>query len=214
MKITKFGHSCMLVEEREARILFDPGIWSSGHKDLRNLDVLLITHEHPDHLDIESIKIIKGNNPGIKIFTNRGVGKILSGNAIDFELLENGNNIRVKNVLIEAFGEKHAIIYPTLPVVDDTGYMIAERFFYAGDALHVPPKPVEIFAMTGYAPWGTLEQLVDQVKAINPKICFPVHDGLIKTSTGFYNPVTLIAKMLLKDLDFRILEEGKENNFS
>lgn len=203
----------MLVEEGDARILFDPGIWSTGYRDLRNLDVLLITHEHPDHLDIGSIKVIKEHNLEIRIFTNGGVGKILSENAVPFELLEDGNSTRVNNVLIEAFGRKHATIYPTLSVVDDTGYMIAERFFYAGDALHIPPKPVEIFAMTAYAPWGTLEQLVDQVKAIKPRICFPVHDGIIKTSPGFYNPVTLMAKILLKDSDFRILEEGKEYDF-
>src|SRR3989344_7684313 len=105
MKITRFGHSCMLIEEGEARILIDPGVWSHGQNDVKNLDAILITHEHPDHLDSKSIKQIIQNNPAAKIYTNKGVGKVLSENGTAFELLENGQNTKVKNVLVEAFGE-------------------------------------------------------------------------------------------------------------
>jgi len=170
--------------------LIDPGVWSRGFQELQNLNAILITHEHPDHLDSEALKIVLKNNPSVKIYTNKGV-------------------------LIEGFGEKHAAIYKDIPEVDDTGYMIAEKFFYSGDALHMPPKPVEVLAMTAYAPWGTIQDIVDQVKKINPKICFPVHDGILKNSEGFWNPVVIMAEKLLKPdgIEFKILEEGKEYDF-
>ena len=50
MKITKFGHSCLLVEENGVRILFDPGSYSTAQNDVKNIDVVLITHEHSDHV--------------------------------------------------------------------------------------------------------------------------------------------------------------------
>ena len=215
MKVTKFGHSCLLIQEGEARVLIDPGVWSRGFQELQNLNAILITHEHPDHLDSEALKIVLKNNPSVKIYTNKGAGKILSENGIAFELLENGQSTKLNGVLIEGFGEKHAAIYKDIPEVDDTGYMIAEKFFYSGDALHMPPKPVEVLAMTAYAPWGTIQDIVDQVKKINPKICFPVHDGILKNSEGFWNPVVLMAEKLLQPggVEIKILEEGKEYEF-
>lgn len=56
MKVTKFGHCCLLIEEEGLRILTDPGSYSTRQNDVQNIDVILITHEHPDHLHIESLK--------------------------------------------------------------------------------------------------------------------------------------------------------------
>jgi L-ascorbate metabolism protein UlaG (beta-lactamase superfamily) len=54
MRLTKFVHSCVLVEDNEKSILFDPGIfsWKSGLVDvakLPQLDTIAISHRHPDH---------------------------------------------------------------------------------------------------------------------------------------------------------------------
>ena len=49
MKITKFGHSCLLVEEGGARILLDPGKYSILQNNVENVDAIVITHEHQDH---------------------------------------------------------------------------------------------------------------------------------------------------------------------
>lgn len=53
MKITKFGHCCLLIEEKGVRLLTDPGTYSDGFEHLK-VDAVLITHEHQDHLHIES----------------------------------------------------------------------------------------------------------------------------------------------------------------
>ena len=55
MQVTHFGHACVLVEQGTARILIDPGQWSDGFGGLRDLDGILITHRHPDHLDVQAV---------------------------------------------------------------------------------------------------------------------------------------------------------------
>jgi hypothetical protein len=90
MKITKFGHCCLLIETKGKRILTDPGSWSSLQNDISNLDIILITHEHTDHMHVESLQTILSNNKDVQIFTNSGVGKILSEKGIGYSLLENG----------------------------------------------------------------------------------------------------------------------------
>lgn len=67
MKIKNFGHCCLLIEENNVRILTDPGISSVGQEDVKNLNVILITHEHPDHIHIPSLKNCLVNNPNAEI---------------------------------------------------------------------------------------------------------------------------------------------------
>ena len=50
MQITKFGQCCLLIEVAGKRILTDPGRFSVSQNDVSNIDIILITHEHADHL--------------------------------------------------------------------------------------------------------------------------------------------------------------------
>jgi len=82
MKVTKFGHCCLLIEEKGLRILTDPGSYSTAQNDIKNIDVILITHEHADHMHIPSLKNCIKNNPKARIITNKGVAKMLDNEKI------------------------------------------------------------------------------------------------------------------------------------
>lgn len=188
MNITKLGHSCFLVEEADGRILIDPGVWSEDISNLKNIDALFLSHEHQDHTDPERIKILLANNPALKIFTNPGVGKILTGANISWIEFTNGQKQTVKELEIEAFGENHAEIYPGVPAgkVQNTGFLIANRLFYPGDSFVEPNRPIEILALPVCAPWLKMSEALDYAKRVNPKMCFPVHDGMLKHTGPFH----------------------------
>ena len=179
MKITKLGHCCLLVEEGGLRVLTDPGAYSTAQNDLTNIDLVIITHEHQDHLHIESLKIILKNNPDAHVITNSAVGKILTSENIAHEIVEDGENTTIGQLDIEGHGKDHAYIYKTVSSVQNTGYFIGRRLFYPGDALYNPPKPVEVLALPVAGPWLTVGDAIDYAKAVAPKVCFPVHDGMI-----------------------------------
>ena len=82
MKSTKFGHCCLLVEENGVRILTDPGSYSTQQTQVKNIDFVLITHEHEDHLHVDSLKALLENNPQAKIITNKSVGALLEKEGI------------------------------------------------------------------------------------------------------------------------------------
>src|SRR4030066_1892683 len=126
MKITKFGHCCLLIEEKGLRILTDPGNYSTTQNEIKGVNIVLITHhEHKDHLHMESLKAVLKNNPSAKVMTNSSVGRVLEKEAIPFVMVEDGQCTVENDVSIEAFGKKNAVIYPTLPEIHNTGYFIA-----------------------------------------------------------------------------------------
>jgi L-ascorbate metabolism protein UlaG (beta-lactamase superfamily) len=211
MKVKKFGHCCLLIEEKGLRILTDPGIYSTAQNEVKDIDLILITHEHQDHLHIESLKHVMKNNPSAKVITNKSVCLLLDKEGIKYHVVEDGQSTIEKGVRIEGFGKKHAIMYHSLPQVDNTGYFIGNKLFYPGDALTNPGKKVEILALPVAGPWLSLAQAIDYALELKPEKCFPIHEGILKSpGTTHIIPPRILEP---KGIKFVIIEDGKEADF-
>lgn len=208
MKITKIGHCCLLIEEAGFRILTDPGIYSTGQNDAENIDIILITHEHGDHLHIESLKTVLAKNPNAKVITNGSVAKILNKEVISFEILEHGQIKQIGDLILEGHGDKHAEIFQEFGQVQNTGFLVAGKLFYPGDALHNPGKAVEVLAFPTAGSWANIKESINYVLELKPSKCFPVHDGAFKTTQFMYSTYnTLISP---KGIELILPELGKE----
>jgi len=174
MKITKLGHSCLLIEEKVVRALTDPRYFTFEKvKELSPLDAIFISDEHPDHCDIKSIQALREKNPEIQIFTQKSVQALLKKENLESKLLLNGQEIMFKGMKIEGCGEKHAVLHPSIPQSDNTGYIFGEIFFYPGDALTKPPYPVENLALPVAGPWLTIGEAIDYAIKVAPKSVSP-----------------------------------------
>lgn len=212
MKITKYGHCCLLIEEAGVRILTDPGSFTTEQSTVRNIDIILITHEHQDHLHIDSVKKLVANNPKAVLITNASVGKVLDTQGIKFQIVADKQKASVKDILIEGFGTDHAIIYKDYGLVENTGYFINNKLFYPGDAFTNPGKPIEVLALPAGGPWLLVSRAVDYAKELKPKSCFPVHDGMIIPSGHF---ALQIFQVFLgqANINFVRIENNKETEF-
>ena len=212
MKIKKLGHCCLVVEENGKRIMTDPGSWTvEKHSDEKNIDLIIITHEHGDHIHIESLKKIIENNPSVKIITNQGVGKLLDEAKIEYQILEDKNPKDFFGVEIEAHNCRHEEIYKELGQVENTGFFIGKRLFYPGDSFYNPGKHVEILALPVAGPWANVKDAVDYALEIKPKVCFPVHDGML-ISFGANHSMVRIA-LEKEGIMFKNFEENNEEEF-
>jgi len=211
MNITKFGHSCLFIEEQDLRIIIDPGIFSTMQDQLHDVDVLIITHEHDDHCDINSVRTIIKNNPGIAILTNSSVSEKLKTEGIASQVVQHGDVIQKKGIAIEFFGRDHAIMHSSIPPFQNVGFFIANRFFYPGDAFTDPGRPIDILALPVQAPWLKLPETIDYALALKPKICFPIHDGIMKNPGSTH----AIPKKVLTEhgIRFEVLELDKRYEF-
>ncbi len=211
MKVTKYGHCCLLVETGGVRLLTDPGCWSTLPEHLGTIDAVLLTHEHQDHLHVPSLSQVLAKNPKAVVLTNSGVGALLQKEGITYKVLEHGQSKDVGGVLVEAFGVKHADIYETVPVVPNTGFFIDNRLFYPGDALTAPARPPEILALPVCGPWLLLADAVRYALDLQPKVVFPVHDGMLAHVGAFHR---IPEGALTRDgVGFVVLEPGKTHDF-
>lgn len=206
MKITKFGHSCLLVEENGVRILIDPGCLSDLSGDMTGIDAVLITHEHADHFDVDFLWGIMAQS-FVTVYTNAGVGEKLQAENIEFETISDGQVLSIKGVKVEAVGKKHALVYKTLPICDNTGFLIADKFFHPGDSLTMSLKPIEILALPVAAPWMNLSEMLDYGLAVKPKVIIPIHDGFLKESNPYYPHAEREFKVA--GIEWRVLKNGE-----
>jgi len=203
----------MLIEEKGLRILTDPGNFTTQQDNVKNIDVVLITHEHQDHLHVESLKTVMKNNPSASIITNKAVAKLLDKEKLRYTIIDDGKSITIKNVLIEGYGKTHVTIYKTIPPVENTGYFISHKLFYPGDAFYDPKIPVEILAVPVAGPWMKISEAIDYLLAIKPKKAFPVHDGMIVP--GARSLFGRVSERILKNtgIQWIQIEENKETEF-
>jgi L-ascorbate metabolism protein UlaG (beta-lactamase superfamily) len=182
MRITKIGHCCLLIETKGLRILTDPGTYSTKQDEVTGVNVILITHEHADHLHIDSLKRVLAKNPEARIVTNNAVASILREEGVgDMIIVENGEVSAIESIQFAGFGDEHATIYPEWNNVQNTGYLIDNKLFYPGDAFTDPECPVDVLALPVAGPWMKISEAVDYAKKLKPRVCFPVHDGILKS---------------------------------
>ena len=212
MKITKIGHACLFVEIETLSILIDPGAYSVV-PSLPKLDIILVTHEHPDHFDPPALKKILAKHDNCEILTHRGMRKVLSEMNIPSTLIEEGEVCVRKRVSIERIGSAHACIHKDLPAIENCGFYINEEFFYPGDSFVLPGKTVKILALPVAAPWMRLEECIDYAKSVKPEAVFPVHDGMLRLDR--MTPTRRIPAMLLEKEGIRYIDmqDGWTNDF-
>lgn len=178
MRITRYGHSCLLVEDGDGRVLLDPGVFSHGFGDVRGLTAVLITHQHPDHLDPDRLQPLLSDNPDALLYVDEGSAGQLTDTA--YEVVRAGDVLDV-GTRVEVLGTEHAVIHPDLPRIPNVGYLVGGRFFTPGDALTVPEADVEVLGLPTAAPWLKLSEAVDLLRAVAPRLAFPVHDAVLAT---------------------------------
>ena len=117
MRLTKFGHSCLLVEEDGARVLLDPGSFSEGFEELDGLTAVCLTHQHPDHLDAERLRRVLDRNPGVRVVSDEGSAPALGEAGADVEVVHDGDELDLGGLGVAVAGRDHAVIHPDIPVV-------------------------------------------------------------------------------------------------
>lgn len=189
MQITKFTHSCLRIEG-DGVLVVDPGGFSE-RSALTGADAVLITHEHPDHLDVEAVTEAVRQRPGLKVFVHPDVLPKTEDFAAAVTTVEPGAEFQAAGFTVRAVGGQHAVIHPDLPRIANVGYLISDgtaNLYHPGDSYHVPEgTTVETLFVPLHAPWAKVSETIDFVRTVRPERAFALHDGLLNDNAfGIY----------------------------
>ena len=188
LKITFIGHATLVFGYQGKILYVDPVGNPAGtlidYSKMPKADVLLVTHEHFDHLDPKAIGVLRKEQT--KILLTKACAEKVSGGTI----VKNGDSLTVQGIKIEAIpayniAQKQPNGQPYHPKGIGNGYVLTfdkTRVYVAGDTENTPEmkqlKNIDIAFLPMNLPYTmTPEMVADAARALRPKILYPYHYG-------------------------------------
>jgi L-ascorbate metabolism protein UlaG (beta-lactamase superfamily) len=184
LKITFLGHGTLLLTFNARNIHVDPYSKVADYSKLPKADVILITHEHHDHLDSKALESVRTEET--QVVLTETCAKQVEGGIV----MRNGDVYTIDQMTIEAVPaynlvHKRETGQPFHPKGVGNGYVVTfgdKRVYFAGDTENIPEmkrlQGIDCAFLPMNLPYTmTPEMVADAAKAFRPRILYPYHFG-------------------------------------
>lgn len=184
LKMTFIGHGTLMLSFGGKIIHIDPVDRMADYKKLPKADIIMITHEHSDHMDLKAIA--KLQTPKTALIMSETCARQIKGGIV----MRNGDVTTVEGLKIEAVPAYNLIHMrspgvPFHPKGIGNGYIISfgdKRVYIAGDTENTQEmkalRDIDIAFLPMNLPYTmTPEMVADAAKAFQPKALYPYHYG-------------------------------------
>ena len=179
MQLTKLGHACVRLESGSGgRLVIDPGVWS-GPGMLAGAQAVLVTHEHPDHLDAAAVRAALAADAGLELWSNASVTAQFADFGSRVHEVAHGDVVTAAGFDVHVYGQEHAQILPGIPVIPNTGFAVDATVFHPGDSFTVPQDKVPTLLLPVSAPWLKMSEAAAYAAAVGPQRGYAIHDAIL-----------------------------------
>ncbi|HSR13694.1 MAG TPA: MBL fold metallo-hydrolase [Thermodesulfobacteriota bacterium] len=189
LEVAFIGHGTMMMKFSGKVIHIDPWTQLADYAGQPKADLILVTHEHRDHLDVKAVEILRKENtvviaPGIAAQQIKGARVLKNGETATVEW------IKIESVPAYNLVHKRDTGVPFHPKGDGNGYVVTfgDKIVYiAGDTENTPEmralKGIDIAFLPMNLPFTmTPEMVADAALAFRPKVLYPYHFGETDTA--------------------------------
>jgi L-ascorbate metabolism protein UlaG (beta-lactamase superfamily) len=184
LKITFLGHASLQLTFGGKEIYIDPFSRLADYSKLPKADLILITHEHGDHLDPNAVAAVRTAKT-VTVLTAACAQQITGG-----IIMKNGDKQTIEGIPVEAVPAYNLVHKrengrPFHPQGQGNGYILTfgdQRVYIAGDTENVPEmkslRGIDYAFLPMNIPYTmTPEMVADGAKAFRPRIVYPYHYG-------------------------------------
>jgi L-ascorbate metabolism protein UlaG (beta-lactamase superfamily) len=190
LTLTFYGHGTIGMRYGNTVIHVDPVTEFADYANAPKADIILVTHEHSDHLDLDAIAALRKDSTSV-VVASKCAGKVAG--AI---VLHNGEHRSLEGIRVDAVPAYNVVHMrapdsPFHPRGHGNGYVLtfgARRVYVAGDTENTREmkalKGIDIAFLPMNLPYTmTPEMVADAARAFRPKILYPYHFGDTDTAT-------------------------------
>jgi L-ascorbate metabolism protein UlaG (beta-lactamase superfamily) len=191
MRFTKLGHSCVRLEKDGAVLVIDPGMFTDAAAALAGAAAVLVTHEHPDHLDADAIRAALQAAPDLTLWANPSIAAQFFEFGGRVHETRHGDALSAAGFEVHVYGRDHALIHRDIPLVVNTGFLIDGDLFHPGDSFTVPEEPVRTLLLPISAPWLKAGDMIDYFRQVAPARGYAIHDAILND-----NGLALVTRLM------------------
>jgi len=195
MKMTKYTHSCIRLENEGRTLVLDPGNFAVEGEHataLEGADYLFVTPRPRALLAGPSVLPLiaqraESQTP-LKIWAPEAVAQVIKEAvpAAEVTVVSSDSEFSIPGFEVKTYGGQHALIHPLIQTIANVGYLINGAVYHPGDSLVVPHRVrANTVLVPIHAPWSKVQEVIDFVIATGAQRVVPIHNGMInQNGTG------------------------------
>jgi L-ascorbate metabolism protein UlaG (beta-lactamase superfamily) len=232
------GHATVLIELDGLTLITDPVLRRRimhlrrrepvDARRFREIDGVLISHVHYDHLDAASLRLLKTDVPVVAPARSAGLLRRFD----DVRELDPGDETRIGQLIVRATPALHRARRPLAPSAASLGFVVAgsRTVYFAGDTDLfdemtglADPLDLALLPVAGWGPTtghGHLDppRAVEAVVRLRPRIAVPIHWGTLavvgrRPDGEAPEEFRRLAAERAPDVDVRVLPVGGSTRF-
>lgn len=213
MKITKFPQSCLLIETKGKKILVDPGNlkYKEEYFDIwNNVDIILITHKHPDHCNTEKLEKL---NKNIIMYSTKEVAE--ANKSLKISVIKENDIIELDDIKIKVVHAIHGyqpLLKGAKEVHENVGYIIEDgqnRLYTTSDTICFKndyKTDILCIPVTGHGLTMSAFEAALYAKEVGAVLTIPIH----MDNPAFPPNFDFIKEMFEKyEVEYEILENDE-----